>query len=80
MPKITIELPEDVHRSLLKQSENIGVSPDVAAKLVLISYLTQKGGRLWLGEWHGGGKGAKRIVVQWPYVTGYFEAKAEDLV
>jgi len=56
------------------------VSPEVAAKLLLISYLTQKGGRLWLGEWHSGGRGAKRIVVQWPYTTGYFEAKAEDLV
>jgi len=80
MPNITVELPEDVHRNLLKQSESIGVSPDIAAKFVLISYLTQKGGRLWLGEWYSGGKGAKRIVVQWPYVTGYFEAKAEDLV
>jgi len=80
MPNITVELPEDVHRNLLKQSESIGVSPDIAAKFVLISYLMQKGGRLWLGEWYSGGKGAKRIVVQWPYITGYFEAKAEDLV
>ena len=77
--KINVDVSEQIHGAIVEQSKEIGVSPEFCAKLVLESFFSLEGGKVWRGDWFGGGKGARRIVVQWPYIAGFYRLRGEEV-
>jgi len=54
--KINVDVSDQVHGAIVEQSKEIGVSPEFCAKLVLESFFSLEGGKVWRGDWFGGGE------------------------
>ncbi|MEM2914727.1 MAG: hypothetical protein QXH91_04935 [Candidatus Bathyarchaeia archaeon] len=79
MVKISIDLPDDVYRTVKEKAEAAKLTAEEAVKALLLAYFTSRGSRFIAGDWLGGGPEAKRLIVCWPYLTGFLHVKPGDL-
>ncbi len=79
MVKITTDLPDDVHKNIRDKAEAAKLTAEEAVKALLLAYFTSEGSQFVVGDWVGGGPEAKRLIVCWPYLTGFLRVKKGDL-
>ena len=79
MVRIAVELPGDICNSIKDKAEAAKITPEEAVKALVLAYFTSIGGKFIAGDWYGGGPEAKRLIVCWPYLTGFLRVKPNDL-
>lgn len=67
MEEITIRLPTDIKEALEKIAADNSLSLRRLCEVILSMF--PEDGRIYNGVWYSGGKGAKRLIVDWPKFT-----------
>ena len=67
MEELTIRLKPDIKEALEKIANDNFMSLRRLCELILEMF--PEDGKIYNGVWHAGGKGAKRLLVDWPKFT-----------
>ncbi len=74
---MNIEFEPEVEEKLTEIARECSLPLEKICEMILSEFAKVEGGRIYVGRWKEAS--GLRIVVQWPFFTGFAKLKAEEL-
>ncbi|MFQ6088590.1 MAG: hypothetical protein ACE5K0_06780 [Candidatus Methanofastidiosia archaeon] len=73
-----IEISHEIEEKLNGIAKDANLPLEKALEFILSEFVRNPGGRIYVGTWKSGGDG-RRIVVQWPFLTGFIKIHGDEI-
>jgi len=74
---MNVELSPEIKEKMHEIARDCNLPVERACEIILSQFASVVGGRLYTGRWREGS--GLYFIVQWPFLTGIFKVKGEDL-
>ncbi|MFX1535352.1 MAG: hypothetical protein ACFFDI_14095 [Promethearchaeota archaeon] len=79
---VEVDLDPETMAKLEQIANEARLSTPGVVALILSEFVDKPGGRIYVGSWRRGNVGEKkgfRLIVQWPFKTGFIKVKGDEM-